>query len=121
MDVTSRAFNTETINEAKVNQDILRATSDQNRTELDAITKLLLKGMDARAIQGEIDRRDAEFNQVASFAEREVHSTDTPFLQEEMAMAQRPCADERPDAGAMDDQLLAELQSQQMQPGQPMR
>jgi hypothetical protein len=29
MDVTSRAFNTETINEAKVNQDILRATSDQ--------------------------------------------------------------------------------------------
>jgi hypothetical protein len=73
MDVTSRAFNTETINEAKVNQDILRATSDQNRTELDAITKLLLKGMDARAIQGEIDRRDAEFNQVASFAEREVH------------------------------------------------
>jgi hypothetical protein len=48
MDVTSRAFNTETINEAKVNQDILRATSDQNRTELDAITKLLLKGMDAR-------------------------------------------------------------------------
>jgi hypothetical protein len=119
MDVTSRAFNTETINEAKVNQDILRATSDQNRTELDAITKLLLKGMDARAIQGEIDRRDAEFNQVASFAEREVNTTDTPFLQEEMAMANAPV--QMSEMPAMDDQLLAELQSQQMQPGQPMR
>jgi hypothetical protein len=119
MDVTSRAFNTETINEAKVNQDILRATSDQNRTELDAITKLLLKGMDARAIQGEIDRRDAEFNQVASFAEREVHSTDTPFLREEMAIAQTPMQSAQ--MPEMDDQLLAELQSQQMQPGQPMR
>jgi hypothetical protein len=119
MDVTSRAFNTETINEAKVNQDILRATSDQNRTELDAITKLLLKGMDARAIQGEIDRRDAEFNQVASFAEREVNTTNTPFLQEEMAMANAPV--QMSEMPAMDDQLLAELQSQQMQPGQPMR
>jgi hypothetical protein len=121
MDVTSRAFNTETINEAKVNQEILRATTDQNRTELDAITKLLLKGMDARAIQGEIARRDAELNEVASFAEREVHSTDTPFLQQEMAMAQAPMQSAQ--MPAMDDQLLAELQAQQMQnqPMQPMR
>jgi hypothetical protein len=95
MDVTSRAFNTETINEAKVNQDILRATSDQNRTELDAITKLLLKGMDARAIQGEIDRRDAEFNQVASFAEREVHYDRYSVLAGRNGHGQRPCADER--------------------------
>jgi hypothetical protein len=75
--------------------------------------------MDARAIQGEIDRRDAEFNQVASFAEREVHSTDTPFLREEMAIAQAPMQSAQ--MPEMDDQLLAELQSQQMQPGQPMR
>ena len=56
---------------------------------------------------------------VASFAEREVHSTDTPFLQEEMAMANAPV--QMSEMPAMDDQLLAELQAQQTQPGQPMR
>jgi len=117
MDVTSRAFNTETINEAKVNQDILRSVTDQNRTELDAITKLLLKGMDARALQAEIARRDAEQDQVAAFAEGEVHQTSTPFLREEMAMADAPVqSSEMP---MMDDQMLAQLQAQQMQP-QPL-
>jgi hypothetical protein len=117
MDVTSRAFNTETINEAKVNQDILKSVTDQNRTELDAITKLLLKGMDARALQDEIARRDAEQAQVASFAESEVHQTSTPFLREEMALANAPV--QTSEMPAMDDQLLAQLQAQQMQP-QPL-
>jgi hypothetical protein len=117
MDVTSRAFNTETINEAKVNQDILRSVTDQNRTELDAITKLLLKGMDARALQAEIARRDAEQGEMAAFAEGEVHQTSTPFLREEMAMANAPVqSDQMP---MMDDQMLAALQAQQMQP-QPL-
>jgi len=117
MDVTSRAFNTETINEAKVNQDILKSVTDQNRTELDAITKLLLKGMDARALQDEIARRDAEQQNVAAFAEGEVHQTSTPFLREEMAMANAPV--QMSEMPAMDDQLLAQLQAQQMQP-QPL-
>jgi len=117
MDVTSRAFNTETINEAKVNQDILKSVTDQNRTELDAITKLLLKGMDARALQDEIARRDAEQQSVAAFAEGEVHQTSTPFLREEMAMANAPV--QMSEMPAMDDQLLAQLQAQQMQP-QPL-
>jgi hypothetical protein len=117
MDVTSRAFNTETINEAKVNQDILRSVTDQNRTELDAITKLLLKGMDARALQAEIARRDAEQDQVAAFAEGEIHQTSTPFLREEMGMANAPVQSNQ--MPMMDDQMLAALQAQQMQP-QPL-
>jgi hypothetical protein len=117
MDVTSRAFNTETINEAKVNQDILKSVTDQNRTELDAITKLLLKGMDARTLQAEIARRDAEQQSVAAFAEGEVHQTSTPFLREEMAMANAPV--QMSEMPAMDDQMLAQLQAQQMQP-QPL-
>jgi hypothetical protein len=117
MDVTSRAFNTETINEAKVNQDILKSVTDQNRTELDAITKLLLKGMDARALQDEIARRDAEQGQLAAFAEGEVHTNDSPFIREEMALANAPV--QTSPMPAMDDQLLAQLQAQQMQP-QPL-
>jgi len=119
MDVTSRAFNTETINEAKVNQDILKSVTDQNRTELDAITKLLLKGMDARALQDEIARRDAEQQSVAAFAEGEVHQTSTPFLREEMAMANAPV--QMSEMPAMDDQLLAQLQAQQMQMQPPQQ
>jgi hypothetical protein len=117
MDVTSRAYNTETINESKVNQDILKSVTDQNRTELDAITKLLLKGMDARALQAEIARRDAEQGQVAAFAEGEVHQNASPFLREEMELAQAPVAQNQ--MPAMDDQMMAALAAQQMQP-QPM-
>lgn len=117
MDVTSRAFNTETINEAKVNQDILKAVTDQNKTELDAITKLLLKGMDARALQAEIARRDAEQGEVASFAEGEVHTNDSPFIREEMGLANAPVQTSQ--MPAVDDQMLAQLQAQQMQP-QPL-
>lgn len=117
MDVTSRAFNTETINEAKVNQDILKSVTDQNRTELDAITKLLLKGMDARALQEEIARRDAEQGEVAAFSEREVHANDSPFIRQEMELTNAPV--QTSEMPMVDDQMLARLQAQQMQP-QPL-
>jgi hypothetical protein len=114
MDVTSRAYNTETINEAKVNQTNMKSITDQNRTELDAITKLLLKGMDSRALQQEMNRRDAEQGQVAAFAESEVNMNESPFLQQEMAIAQEPLTNP-----AMDDQMIAQFAAQQMQP-QPL-
>jgi len=114
MDVTSRAYNTETINEAKVNQTNMKAVTDQNRTELDAITKLLLKGMDSRALQQEMARRDAEQGQVASFAESEVNMNESPFLREEMAIAQQPMVNP-----GIDDQMAAQFAAQEMQP-QPL-
>jgi hypothetical protein len=127
MDVTSRAYNTETINEARVNQNIMKATTDSNKAELDAITKLLLKGMDSRALQGEIARRDDELNAMAAFSEQEVHQTDSPFLAAEMQMAQAPMQSAQ--MPEIDDQMLAQLQAQAMQqqglqqpavPGVPM-
>jgi hypothetical protein len=127
MDVTSRAYNTETINEAKVNQNIMKATTDSNKAELDAITKLLLKGMDSRALQGEIARRDDELNAMAAFSEQEVHQTDSPFLRQEMAIAEAPMQSAQ--MPEIDDQMLAQLQAQAMQqqglqqpavPGVPM-
>jgi hypothetical protein len=114
MDVTSRAFNTETINEARVNQNIMKATTDSNKAELDAITKLLLKGMDSRALQGEIARRDGELNAMAAFASQDVHQTDSPFLAAEMAMAEAPMQSAQ--MPEIDDQMLAQLQAQAMQP-----
>jgi hypothetical protein len=113
MDVTSRAYNTETINEAKVNQTNMKSVTDQNKTELDAITKLLLKGMDSGALQQEISRRDAEQSQMAAFAENEVSMNDSPFLQQEMEIAQEPMINPQ-----LDDQLMAQFAMQEMQPQQ---
>jgi len=81
MDLTSKAHNTETINEAKVNQHIMGAMVSQNKAELEAYTKLLLAKMDTRELQTEIARRDAETNQVYKFSEAEVNQTNSPFIQ----------------------------------------
>ena len=87
MDVTSRAYNTDTINEAKVNQQILAAKTAQDKTELDAITKMLLKRMNIGELQQAIREKDAEQNQVAMFAEREVNQTENPFIQQQRQIA----------------------------------
>jgi hypothetical protein len=118
MDVTSRAYNTDTINEAKVNQQIMRSEADQNRGELDAITKLLLKGMDTRQLQGEIARRDMEQEDTFRFAEQEVNQTTNPFLQQEMQIAMAPQPEPQIDP-RMIEQMAAE-RAMQEQPQQPM-
>jgi hypothetical protein len=87
MDVTSRAYNTDTINEAKVNQQILNSQANQNKAELDAITKMLLKKMDISQLQQAIAEKDAEQAQMASFAEQEVNKSSNPFLQQEQQIA----------------------------------
>lgn len=87
MDVTSRAYNTDTINEAKVNQQILNSQANQNKAELDAITKMLLKRMDVGELRQVIAEKDAEQAQMASFAEQEVNRSSNPFLQQEQQIA----------------------------------
>jgi hypothetical protein len=98
MDVISRAYNTDTINEAKVNQSAIKAVTDQNKIELDAMVRLVLAGLPAQALAAEIDRRDQEQKNASNFAEMEVNQTQNPFIQ----------------AGQ-------ELLAPQMQPMQPMQ
>lgn len=81
MDVTSRAHNTETINEAKVNQNIMNSMVSQNKAELDAMTKLMLARMDTNQLQAEIAKRDAETQQMYGFSEGEIHTETSPFIQ----------------------------------------
>ena len=87
LDVTSRAYNTDTINEAKVNQQILNSQANQNKAELDAVTKMLLKRMDIGELRQVIAEKDAEQAQMASFAEAEVNKSSNPFLQQEQQIA----------------------------------
>jgi len=109
MDVTSRAYNTDTINEAKVNQQILAATASQDKTEIDAITKLLLKRMDTGQLRQVIAEKDAEQAQVADMAAQDVHVTRNPFIQEEMNIAKEPIA-------APQTPMMPQAPMEQMQP-----
>jgi hypothetical protein len=97
MDVISRAYNTDTINEAKVNQANLKATTDQNKVEIDAMLRLVLAGVPIGALNAEIARRDAEQRQEMAFAENEVNDTGNPFIQ------------------AGQELILQSMQAQQMQ------
>jgi hypothetical protein len=81
MDVISRAYNTDTINEAKVNQSNIKAVTDQNKIELDAMVRLVLAGLPAQALAAEMDRRDQEQRSASAFAEMEVNQTQNPFIQ----------------------------------------
>jgi len=81
MDVISRAYNTDTINEAKINQAAVKAVTDQNKIELDAMVRLVLAGLPAEALAAEIDRRDQEQRSASAFAEMEVNQTQNPFIQ----------------------------------------
>ncbi len=90
MDVTARAFNTETINEAKVNQTNVKAVTDQNKAELDAIVQLMLHNMDTARLMQEIERRNREQTDYTSLAEQEIHQNANPFIGGPAVIQQAP-------------------------------
>ncbi len=90
MDVISRAYNTDTINEAKVNQANVKAVTDQNKMELDAMTRLVLAGLSPEALAAEMQRRDQEQQQASMFAEMEVNQTQNPFIQAGQELLAQP-------------------------------
>jgi len=82
MDVTSRAHNTETMAEVKVNDQNTRSITSQNKTEIDAIVQLLLHNMDTNRILQEIERRNAEQLQAAQFAVSDIDNGQNPLMPE---------------------------------------
>jgi hypothetical protein len=80
MDVTARAHNTETINEAKVNQTNVNAVTSQNKSELDAIVQLMLHHMDTKRLEAEIAKRNAEQQGFADVATQDIDVDQNPFM-----------------------------------------
>jgi hypothetical protein len=80
MDVTSRAHNTETLAEVKVNDQNTRSITSQNKTEIDAIVQLMLHNMDTNRILQEIERRNAEQLQAAQFAVSDIDNGQNPLM-----------------------------------------
>jgi hypothetical protein len=82
MDVTSRAHNTETMAEVRVNDQNTRSITSQNKTEIDAIVQLLLHNMDTNRILQEIERRNADQLQAAQFAVSDIDNQQNPLMGE---------------------------------------
>jgi uncharacterized protein with PIN domain len=78
----ARAHNTETMAEVKVNDQNTRAITSQNKTEIEAIVDLLLHRMDTSRLTMEIDRRNAEQQQYAQFAQQDISQGANPLIQQ---------------------------------------
>jgi len=81
MEVTAKAHNTETMAEVKVNDQNTRAITSQNKTEIEAITELLLHRMDTARLREEIEKRNLEQQQYAQFAAQDISQGANPLIQ----------------------------------------
>ena len=81
MEVTAKAHNTETMAEVKVNDQNTRAITSQNKTEIEAITDLLLHRMDTARLREEIEKRNLEQQQYAMTAAADISQGASPFTQ----------------------------------------
>ena len=82
MDVTARAHNTETMAEVKVNDQNTRSITSQNKTEIDALVKMLIARMSPNQLLAEIDRLNAEQQQYAVTAAMDIDQGQNPLMQQ---------------------------------------
>jgi hypothetical protein len=82
MDVTARAHNTETMAEVRVNDQNTRSITSQNKTEIDALVKMLIARMSPDQLLTEIDRLNAEQQQYAMTAAMDIDQGQNPLMQQ---------------------------------------
>jgi hypothetical protein len=90
MDVTARAHNTETMAEVKVNDQNTRSITSQNKTEIDAIVRLLIANLDTSAIKAELDRRNEEQYAFAMQAQADIDQGQNPLMEAQAAPQPMP-------------------------------
>ena len=81
MDVTARAHNTETMAEARVNNENMRRVTTQNRTEIEALVKILLARMPPDQLMMEIDKMNQEQAAYAQFGVQDISEGANPLIQ----------------------------------------
>jgi hypothetical protein len=112
MRAMAKAHNTETMAEVRVNDQNTRAITSQNKTEIEAVVKLLLAQMSPADLARMIARMNAEQYAFADVAASDIHEGSSPFtqgLQGVMANMQPPQAPE-----------MVQMPEQPGAPGQPM-
>ena len=96
MDVTARAHNTETMAEVKVNDQNTRSITSQNKTEIDAIVKMLIANLDTSAIKAELDRRNEEQYAFAMQAQADIDQGQNPLMEAQAAPQPMPVQQPQP-------------------------
>jgi len=86
MDVTAKAHNTETMAEVRVNDQNTRSVTSQNKTEIDALVKMLIARMPPDQLLAEIERLNAEQFGFAQVAAQDISQGASPFVQQENLM-----------------------------------
>lgn len=82
MQTTAKAHDAELKAESIVNQVNVKAVTAQNKTEIDAIVKLLLQRMDTRELIAEIERLNAEQSAYTTFSVSDVDQGQNPLMQQ---------------------------------------
>jgi hypothetical protein len=90
MEVTAKAHNTETMAEVKVNDQNTRSITSQNKTEIDAIVKMLIANLDTTAIKAELDRRNEEQYAFAMQAQQDISQGANPLMNPQPAPQPMP-------------------------------
>lgn len=104
MDVTARAHNTETMAEVRVNDQNTRSITSQNKTEIDAIVKMLIANLDTRRLEAEIARRNEEQYAYAMTAQQDIDQGQNPLMQAPQPMPPQVAEPMQP--GAMPPQQM---------------
>lgn len=99
MQATAKAHDSELKSESIANQVNMKAVTSQNKTEIDAIVKMLIANLDTGRLQAEIERRNAE--QLA-FAQQSINDIDE---EQNPLMNQQPAPQAMPVEQPMDQQL----------------
>ncbi|CAB4151241.1 Phage P22-like portal protein [uncultured Caudovirales phage] len=98
MDVTARAHNTETMAEVRVNDQNTRSITSQNKTEIDAIVKMLIANLDTRRLEAEIARRNEEQYAYAMTAQQDIDQGQNPLMQAPQPMPPQVAEPMQPEA-----------------------
>lgn len=106
MEVTAKAHNTETMAEVKVNDQNTRSITSQNKTEIDAIVRLLIANLDTTAIKAELDRRNEEQFAFAQQAAQDIDQGQNPVMQppQQPLPPQQPMQQQQPMPQSMEQQ-----------------
>jgi hypothetical protein len=105
MEVTAKAHDSELKSESIVNQVNMKAITSQNKTEIDAIVRMLIANLDTRRLEAEIARRNEEQQDYAMQAVTDVDQEQNPLME-----APQPMPPQMP------QQMQEQMPPQQMPP-----
>jgi hypothetical protein len=91
MQATAKAHDSELKSESIVNQVNMKAVTSQNKTEIDAIVKMLIANLDTSSLKAEMDRRNAEQLAFAQQAVSDIDQEQNPLMNAQpMQQPQQP-------------------------------